>query len=73
MKPAKATKKLWYFEWKGGGYNSVLATSKKQAIKLATEMGKPSGGMTVTLIPIPSTFTTDQKKQVAMDRKWFMD
>jgi hypothetical protein len=36
-------------------------------------MGKPSGGMTDTLIPIPSTFTTDKKKQDALDRKWFMD
>jgi hypothetical protein len=65
--------KLWYFEWQGGGYNCVLATNKKQAIKFATVMGKPSGGMTETLVPIPSTFTTDKKKQDALDRKWFMD
>lgn len=65
--------KLYYFEWQGGGYNRVHATSKKEALKKATEMGKPSGGMTVTLVPLPKTFTTNEKKQKEMDRKWFMD
>lgn len=65
--------KCYYFEWQGGGYNYVHATSKKEALKKATEMGKPSGGMTATLVPLPKTFTTNEKKQKEMDRKWFMD
>lgn len=65
--------KCYYFEWQGGGYNYVHATSKREALKKAIQLGKPSMSMTVTLVPLPNTFTTDKKKQDAMDRKWFMD
>lgn len=70
-------KKIYYFEWLGGGYNYVCAESKKEAVKLATEVGKPTeyapGKLTVGLKPNPKTFTTNEKKQKEMERRWFMD
>jgi hypothetical protein len=70
-------KKLYYFEWLGGGYNSVHATDKRQAVKLANEMGKATeyapGKMTVGLKPNPKSFTTNEKKQKELDRKWWTD
>jgi hypothetical protein len=65
--------KCWYFQWAGGGYNSILAPNKRSALAGAIEMGKPGGGMTVTLKPIPSSFTTNPKKQDQMASRWFMD
>lgn len=51
----KSTKRLWVWNWVGGGYNTALASSKTEATRLAKEMGKPNthrgGGMTVTLKP----------------------
>lgn len=48
-------KKLWVWGWVGGGHNSVLASTKAEATRLAIQMGKPNthrgGGMTVTLKP----------------------
>lgn len=65
--------KLWYFEWLGGGYNSVHAENKRAAIAAAKQLGKPSMSMTVTLVPNKDTFTTDPKKQQAIEARWFMD
>jgi hypothetical protein len=70
----KLPSQLWHFEWKGGGYNSVTASSFKEALALATEMGQPSKdgrGMTVTLVPNESTLrpvTADES--IKIDRKW---
>jgi hypothetical protein len=33
---------VWFFNWKGGGYNTVLAKTKLQAIKKATQDGYPT-------------------------------
>lgn len=34
------TRKLWSFNWQGGGYNSVIAPTRKAAIKqIAKEFG----------------------------------
>ena len=69
-------KKLYYFRWQGnpGGGNSVWAANKREALKLATEMGKPTeykpGKMTCGLTPVPESFTTNKKKQAAMDAEW---
>lgn len=41
----------YFFRWKGGGYNSVIATSKKEALQKATEMGKGNDVRKVTLVP----------------------
>lgn len=41
----------YFFRWRGGGYNSVMATSKKEALQKAFEMGRGNGVRTVTLVP----------------------
>lgn len=45
-----SNKQQWIWEWAGGGYNTVMASSKEEALKLAKEKGAPSGtfkGLTV--------------------------
>lgn len=49
------TKREWIWEWESGGYNTCLAASRADALEHATEIGKPNGSMTVTLVPIAST------------------
>lgn len=66
--------KIWYFEWAGGGYNSVSAPDRSTALKLAQEKGQPSkepGGMTVTLVPIESTLrVVTVQELIEIDQKW---
>ena len=66
----RATAREWWFEWKGGGYNSCRAVTRAEAIRLAHYMGQPGGGMTVTLVPVPGSFTCDQKKGEALEKYW---
>lgn len=64
-------KKLWSFQWKEGGFNSVMAESKQEAIRLATAMGRPvPGGMKVTLTPDPATFRTGVQNLIKLERSY---
>ena len=62
--------KLYAFEWEGGGYNTVTAMNIGEAYNKAVEKGKPSGAMTVTLIPERGTFTSDPKFIERIERRW---
>jgi hypothetical protein len=62
--------KLWYFEWCGGGYNTVHAKNKREAYRAATAMGLPGGGMIVTLYPDYDSFTTDKTRGEYLERTY---
>lgn len=53
----------WFFNWVGGGYNSVRASTKAEALALATTLGSAReyapGKMTVTLVPDVNTLVRD--------------
>jgi hypothetical protein len=51
--------KTYSFRWTNGGYNTVRALSRDEAIELAIAMGFPSEHRTVTLIPIASSFNVE--------------
>ena len=63
----------WYFEWVGGGYNSVNAPTKEEALAAATELGRPKGHIRVTLVPDERTFTTDAAQQAAIVQRHWTD
>jgi hypothetical protein len=64
---------LYTWNWVGYGYNSCLASSRRQAISKARKMGKPTvaGGMQVTLVPDLKTLRkVTAAEMVAIDRSW---
>lgn len=62
----------YFFLWKGGGYNSVMATSKKEALQKATEMGKGNDVRKVTLVPDADSLKrdADYKLTFEMDKAY---
>lgn len=53
----------WFFNWVGGGYNSVRARTKQEALEKARKLGAPReyrpGQMTVGLVPDERTLVRD--------------
>lgn len=68
-------KRLWSFLWQGGGFNSVFASSKEEAIELAKQFGKPRPHSTVNayLIPDENTFSDDPERYHALCDMYAMD
>lgn len=62
-----AGRKQWVFNWAGGGYNSVSAETKAEALKLAREISK-------NLVPSANTFRVVEAAEMnAIDRAWNQD
>ena len=65
-----STKQQWTWNWIKGGYNSCTASSREEALKIATDMGIPRWGG-VTLAPDPSTLRAVSDSEMAtIDRGW---
>lgn len=50
MQPMQPSRPTWLFNWVGGGYNTVQADTREEALRLAKAKGAPSGtfnGLTV--------------------------
>lgn len=62
----------YFFRWHGGGYNSVMATSKKEALQKAIEMGKANRFRTVSLVPDADSIKrdADYKLSFEMDKAY---
>ncbi len=45
-------KNLYKWNWVGGGYNQVRADSKREAMKRARAIGKPSPGVSRKLLKV---------------------
>jgi hypothetical protein len=68
----------WMFNWNGGGYNTVVADTKEEALELATTLGEPrtytrNGEERTTkgLIPNPDTFRIVTVQEVMEeDARW---
>lgn len=68
----------YYFEWKGGGYNTVTAKDKREAMRKARELGAPRdvewGNKTIRtkgLTPIAGSFRAGTPQQIReWERKW---
>jgi hypothetical protein len=54
-------KRLWSWQWKGGGFNSCFSSSKEDALQQAKDIGLPRPHSTVNtyLIPDERTLTDD--------------
>lgn len=72
----KSGEKHWMFNWVGGGYNTVFAKTKAEALRKARAMGKPNvsrgGGMTVTLVPDAKSFRAYSSRDPDT-RSWLYD
>lgn len=49
---------LWFFHWVGGGYNSVLADTREEALEAAKLLGSPTARFN-GLVPDESTLVED--------------
>lgn len=62
-------KSTWYFEWKEGGYNTVRAFSREEALRLAIEFGLSVHGK--KLHPKVETLRTVTYNELReLERKW---
>lgn len=59
-------KVLYSFNWHEGGFNSVWAGSKREAVAKATELG---AGVACVLHPAPSTFVRRASRK-AQEAYW---
>ncbi len=65
------TNKIWTWNWVGGGYNSCLAKSRDEAVKLAIELGTPKWEGRVVLVPDLKTFKAVTPAEMnEIDRHW---
>ena len=69
------TLKTYIFNWTNDGYNTVQASSKKEAIRKANELGKPyeyaPGKMTCGLVCAEDTIhVADDDEVRAWDRRY---
>jgi len=65
--------RAWSFQWQGGGYNSVFAASREEALAMAKELGKPTsyrGGYTKGLIVREDTLTDNPSQLAALDKQY---
>jgi hypothetical protein len=63
----KNEKQLWTWTWLGGGYNSCSASSRKEALGLACEMGRKCG-LNVNEASLKSVTPEEMN---AIDKSWF--
>lgn len=63
--------KHWLFNWVGGGYNTVFANTKAEALRAARAMGK-GDGMRMTLVPDPKSLRpySSGDRTVKMFENW---
>jgi hypothetical protein len=54
------TAKEWTFNWKEGGWNSVIAKTKKGALRAANKMSRE---LTCDLTPNPDTFKVPTRRE----------
>ena len=54
--------KRWNFNFKGGGWNSVIALTKEQAIQIANETYATPGFPEARLTPDPKTFRIESEE-----------
>lgn len=70
-KSRSSIKRVWSFRWDTGGYNTVYASNRKDALKLAHELGMPSeyspGKMTKGLKVRVDTLSDDPAKLKVLD------
>jgi len=66
----------WFFNWFGGGYNTVRAYTRTEALKKAIKLGAPyeyaPDKFTIRLAPDPKTLIRDpmQAKTFAEDKRY---
>lgn len=66
----KVPKSTWFFNWQGGGYNTVQASSKKEAVAAAVAFAASCTGVT-KLVPVESSFKVVSDAELAkIDREY---